>query len=96
MTNISCFYPEREKGWALGLNAAGGNIGVAVVQAPVRGRGRRSPPAVGIHLGRAGLMYIPLALLAAFARLALHGQPDGREDRLRLQRRRRAARGTPG
>src|SRR4051812_9045766 len=27
MANISFFYPEREKGWALGLNAAGGNIG---------------------------------------------------------------------
>ena len=32
MANITFFYPEREKGWALGLNAAGGNIGVAVAQ----------------------------------------------------------------
>ncbi len=32
MANISYFYPERHKGAALGLNAAGGNIGVAVVQ----------------------------------------------------------------
>ncbi len=32
MANISYFYPERYKGTALGLNAAGGNIGVAVVQ----------------------------------------------------------------
>jgi NNP family nitrate/nitrite transporter-like MFS transporter len=32
MANISFFYPERYKGTALGLNAAGGNIGVAVVQ----------------------------------------------------------------
>ncbi|MGH3714283.1 MAG: NarK family nitrate/nitrite MFS transporter [Micromonosporaceae bacterium] len=32
MANISFFYPERAKGTALGLNAAGGNIGVAVVQ----------------------------------------------------------------
>ncbi len=32
MANISFFFPERDKGWALGLNAAGGNIGVAVVQ----------------------------------------------------------------
>jgi MFS transporter, NNP family, nitrate/nitrite transporter len=32
MANISYFYPERDKGWALGINAAGGNIGVAVVQ----------------------------------------------------------------
>lgn len=32
MTNINTFYPERLKGTALGLNAGGGNIGVAVVQ----------------------------------------------------------------
>jgi MFS transporter, NNP family, nitrate/nitrite transporter len=32
MTNINAFYPQRLKGWVLGLNAGGGNIGVAVVQ----------------------------------------------------------------
>jgi NNP family nitrate/nitrite transporter-like MFS transporter len=32
MANISFFYPDRMKGWALGLNAAGGNIGVSGVQ----------------------------------------------------------------
>ncbi len=32
MANISFFYPDRIKGWALGLNAAGGNIGVSTVQ----------------------------------------------------------------
>ncbi|GGK95763.1 NarK family nitrate/nitrite MFS transporter [Mangrovihabitans endophyticus] len=62
MANISFFYPEREKGWALGLNAAGGNIGVAVVQFLV-------PKVIvlggGLALSRAGLMYIPLAVIAA-------------------------------
>jgi len=62
MTNISFFYPEREKGWALGLNAAGGNLGVAVVQKLV-------PTIVtigaGVTLARAGLVYIPLAVIAA-------------------------------
>jgi MFS transporter, NNP family, nitrate/nitrite transporter len=62
MANISFFYPEREKGWALGLNAAGGNIGVAVVQKVV-------PLVVvaggGLALSRAGLMYVPLAIGAA-------------------------------
>jgi NNP family nitrate/nitrite transporter-like MFS transporter len=62
MANISFFYPEREKGWALGLNAAGGNIGVAVVQFVV-------PKLVvlggGFALARAGLFYIPLAVVAA-------------------------------
>ncbi len=32
MANINTFYPEGKKGWALGLNAGGGNIGVAAVQ----------------------------------------------------------------
>ncbi|GAA2021234.1 nitrate/nitrite transporter [Terrabacter terrae] len=32
MTNINAFFPQRMKGWALGLNAGGGNIGVPVVQ----------------------------------------------------------------
>ena len=32
MSNIDAFYPQRLKGWALGLNAGGGNIGVAAVQ----------------------------------------------------------------
>ncbi|MFP5416021.1 MAG: MFS transporter [Actinomycetes bacterium] len=62
MANISFFYPAREKGSALGLNAAGGNIGTAAVQFAV--------PIVitlgaGLSLDRAGLMFIPLALLAA-------------------------------
>jgi NNP family nitrate/nitrite transporter-like MFS transporter len=32
MTNINAFYPQRLKGWALGMNAGGGNLGVAMVQ----------------------------------------------------------------
>lgn len=32
MTNINAFFPLRKKGWALGLNAGGGNIGVPVAQ----------------------------------------------------------------
>ncbi|MEU3046065.1 MULTISPECIES: nitrate/nitrite transporter [unclassified Streptomyces] len=32
MTNINAFFPLRKKGWALGLNAGGGNIGVPVIQ----------------------------------------------------------------
>ncbi|KGN41919.1 MFS transporter [Knoellia aerolata] len=64
MTNISFFFPEAEKGKALGLNAAGGNLGTGMVQMVV--------PAViavgaGVHLERAGLVFIPLALLSAAA-----------------------------
>ncbi|MGW4355685.1 MFS transporter [Nocardia sp. NPDC004582] len=32
MSNINVFFPQRLKGWALGINAGGGNIGVPVVQ----------------------------------------------------------------
>jgi NNP family nitrate/nitrite transporter-like MFS transporter len=32
MANINSFYPDRHKGWALGLNAGGGNLGVAAAQ----------------------------------------------------------------
>jgi MFS transporter, NNP family, nitrate/nitrite transporter len=66
MANISFFFPEKEKGWALGLNAAGGNIGVAVVQAPIV-VSALIVAGGGLHLGRAGLMWIPLAVLAAAA-----------------------------
>ncbi|MBM6404977.1 NarK/NasA family nitrate transporter [Phycicoccus sp. CSK15P-2] len=63
MANISFFYPEKEKGWALGLNAAGGNIGVAVAQKIV-------PLAIGLGglaagLSNAGLVYVPLSIAAA-------------------------------
>ncbi|MFQ6172661.1 MFS transporter [Oryzobacter sp. R7] len=64
MANISFFYPEKEKGWALGLNAAGGNIGVAVAQKLV-------PLVIGLGgvaagLANAGLVYVPLAVVSAF------------------------------
>ncbi|MGW6570298.1 nitrate/nitrite transporter [Streptomyces sp. NPDC054975] len=62
MTNINAFFPLRKKGWALGLNAGGGNIGVPVVQL------------VGLLvIGTAGALhprivlgvYIPLVVVAA-------------------------------
>lgn len=62
MTNINSFYPLREKGWALGLNAGGGNVGVAAIQL------------VGLLvIGTAGAahprtvlaVYIPLIVVAA-------------------------------
>ncbi len=64
MANISFFFPDREKGFALGLNAAGGNVGVATVQLVVPlivGGG-----AAGIaHLARAGYMWLPFIVIAA-------------------------------
>ena len=62
MANISYFYPERHKGLALGVNAAGGNVGVAVVQFAV--------PLVivlgaGLHLAYAPLLWLVPTLVGA-------------------------------
>ena len=62
MANISFFYPEREKGRALGLNAAGGNLGTAAVQFAVP---LVIVGAAGLELERAGLMFVPLVLISA-------------------------------
>ncbi len=71
MANISFFYPDRMKGWALGLNAAGGNIGVSSVQllTPILlGVGlvnlyQATPGPGGFYLLNAGLMWLlPLAI----------------------------------
>jgi NNP family nitrate/nitrite transporter-like MFS transporter len=75
MANISYFYPDAKKGWALGLNAAGGNIGVSTVQFI-------TPFVVGVgviglsagaaggdggpHLENVALVWAPLALVAAY------------------------------
>jgi MFS transporter, NNP family, nitrate/nitrite transporter len=73
MTNISFYYPDREKGFALGLNAAGGNIGVSSVQLLVPiligisainlglATPRGKPP---IYLQNAGLVWLPLIAIA--------------------------------
>ena len=66
MANISFFYPARMKGTALGLNAAGGNIGVSFVQffTPLLlGFGvislyQATPTSDGVYLQNAGLMWI--------------------------------------
>ncbi|GAA4936426.1 NarK family nitrate/nitrite MFS transporter [Streptomonospora halophila] len=62
MANINSFFPERSKGWALGLNAGGGNIGVATVQLAGLGVIAAFGAAQG-HLLAA--LYIPLLLVAA-------------------------------
>jgi NNP family nitrate/nitrite transporter-like MFS transporter len=75
MANINFFYPASKKGAALGLNAAGGNLGVATIQFFL-------PAVVGsaaifglvsqnkvngkpiIHLEYAGYIYVALAIVA--------------------------------
>lgn len=58
MTNISFFYPERAKGTALGINAAGGNIGISTMQLFV-------PMVLAFGLVYGGLIWLPLVLAAA-------------------------------
>src|SRR5947207_262765 len=77
MANISFFYPDRMKGWALGLNAAGGNIGVSGLQLltpMLMGFGFISlyladPGPGGLYLQNAGLMWLlplTIALIDAY------------------------------
>jgi len=69
MANISFFFPDKEKGFALGLNAAGGNIGVSTVQllVPIVVGYGLLPGSAGkkLHLENAGLLWLPLIVIAA-------------------------------
>ncbi|WP_156722105.1 nitrate/nitrite transporter [Streptomyces apocyni] len=62
MANINAFYPQRLKGWALGINAGGGNLGVPAVQLlgllVLATAGAANPRLLP-------LIYIPLIVLAA-------------------------------
>src|SRR5271156_3794910 len=71
MANISFFYPDRMKGWGLGLNAAGGNIvgsSVQLLTPFLMGLGiinlyQATPSPRGVFLQNAGLMWLlPLAI----------------------------------
>ncbi|HSV64336.1 MAG TPA: NarK family nitrate/nitrite MFS transporter [Mycobacteriales bacterium] len=72
MTNINFFYPDSRKGSALGLNAAGGNIGVSMIQLflpVIIGAGGLfglvAADASGVSLVRAGYVWAGLAVTAA-------------------------------
>ena len=67
MANISHFYPDARKGWALGLNAAGGNIGVSTVQlvTPIVVGVSVVGAASAVNLENVALVWAPLALVAA-------------------------------
>ncbi|MFD8721657.1 nitrate/nitrite transporter [Streptomyces sp. NPDC059629] len=60
MTNINAFFPLKRKGWALGLNAGGGNVGVAAIQlVALAVIGANGGPRVLLGI------YIPLIVAAA-------------------------------
>jgi len=70
MANISFFYPEKRKGFVLGLNAAGGNLGVATAQlfvplvliigVPTAAVKLAKHP---VHMSYAGLMWLPFLVI---------------------------------
>lgn len=79
MTNINAFYPQRLKGWALGINAGGGNLGVAAVQLVgllvLATAGKNHP---GLVAG----IYIPLIVIAALgAALFMDNLSGARNDK---------------
>ncbi len=84
MTNINSFYPQRLKGWALGLNAGGGNLGVAVVQLLgllVLATAGAGHPRVMVSV------YIPLVILgAAGAALAMNNLATARNAKSAMRR----------
>ena len=81
MANISFFFPKREKGNALALNAGLGNLGVSVMQflvpivitAGVFGAMGGEPQVVDestrLWLQNAGFVWVPFLIVATFARL---------------------------
>ncbi|MEU9861837.1 MFS transporter, partial [Streptomyces sp. NPDC047971] len=62
MTNITAFFPQRHQGWALGLNAGGGNVGVAVVQLVGLAVISLAGPT---HPSYVAAVYLPLIVLVA-------------------------------
>ena len=74
MANISFFYPEARKGVALGINAAGGNLGVAVAQLVIPlviiigvPSAAVKLPIHQVHLAYAGIVWLPLIVVAMLA-----------------------------
>jgi NNP family nitrate/nitrite transporter-like MFS transporter len=83
MANINAFYPQRLKGAALGLNAGGGNLGVAGVQlvglAVLATAGREHPRLILA-------VYIPLIVIgAAIAALCMDNLSQVRNDKRALR-----------
>ncbi|HEU4674551.1 MAG TPA: nitrate/nitrite transporter [Motilibacteraceae bacterium] len=78
MANINAFYPQRLKGRALGINAGGGNVGVATVQLA----GLAVLAVLGVHHPRALLgIYLPLVVVGAvLAALLMDNLATARND----------------
>jgi MFS transporter, NNP family, nitrate/nitrite transporter len=88
MANISFFFPESRQGSALGINAAGGNLGVAAAQLLVPlvitvgvPAAAVKLPAHPVHLAYAGLIWMPfIVLVASLAWRHMDSISDARAD----------------
>ncbi|MDO9710809.1 nitrate/nitrite transporter [Paracraurococcus lichenis] len=79
MANIAFFFPRREKGNALALNAGLGNLGVSAVQflvplaitagvfGSLGGAPQQTAQGASLWLQNAGLIWVPMIAIAAFA-----------------------------
>jgi NNP family nitrate/nitrite transporter-like MFS transporter len=91
MSNISFFYPQSRKGYALGMNAGLGNLGVWAVQLVVPlavsagifgalgGPPQLTPSGAPMWLQNAGFVWVPLIVICAIA--AWTGMDDLAETR---------------
>jgi NNP family nitrate/nitrite transporter-like MFS transporter len=80
MSNISFFYPRVQKGYALGMNAGLGNLGVSLVQIVVPlvisagvfgvlgGAPRTTPEGASLWLQNAGFVWVPFIAPARWQR----------------------------
>jgi NNP family nitrate/nitrite transporter-like MFS transporter len=79
MANINAYYPTRLKGWALGINAGGGNLGVAAVQ--LIGLLVLATAGAG-HPRLVAGVYIPLIVIAALcAALFMNNLTSAKNDK---------------
>jgi NNP family nitrate/nitrite transporter-like MFS transporter len=97
MANINFFFPEGKKGTALGINAAGGNLGVAQTQLFVplvitlgTHIMAKNPGGYRFGITLATLMWIPFILVAMFGALRYmdsisHAKADGSSYKLALR-----------
>jgi NNP family nitrate/nitrite transporter-like MFS transporter len=89
MANISFFYPDKHKGLALGINAAGGNLGVAITQLVVPlviiigiPAAAVKNPIHEVNLAYAGLVWIPFIVIATVgAYLYMDSIADAKADK---------------
>ncbi len=104
MSNISFFFPKKEQGLALGLNAGLGNLGVSVMQflipwvitfglfGPIGGEPYQYPSAGGtadMWIQNAGLVWVPILVL--FVSRHLHDTSLSRNRAMRSRNTRQRA-----